>query len=85
MKLRISLVTLGVTDLHRSLRFYRDGLGLATEGIIGEEWADGAVVFFELEGGLRLALFPRAVLTGACGRWPGIRSGRSRSGRETSG
>ena len=27
MEPRISLVTLGVTDLERSLRFYRDGLG----------------------------------------------------------
>lgn len=52
MKPRISLVTLGVTDLHRSMRFYRDGLGLPTEGIVGEEIADGAVAFFELEGGL---------------------------------
>lgn len=31
----ISLVTLGVDDLQRSLAFYWDGLGLPTEGIVG--------------------------------------------------
>lgn len=59
MKPRISLITLGVDDLERALRFYRDGLGLETEGIIGTEFENGAVVFFELSGGLRLALWPR--------------------------
>ena len=60
MKPRITLITLGVDDLERSLRFYRDGLGLATEGIIGKEFEHGAVAFFELSGGLKLALWPRA-------------------------
>lgn len=41
----ISYITLGVDDLERSLRFYRDGLGLATKGIIGSEHNHGAVVF----------------------------------------
>ncbi|MEO2215905.1 VOC family protein [Chromobacterium vaccinii] len=59
MKPRITLLTLGVDDLERSLAFYRDGLGLASEGIVGAEFEHGAVAFFELEGGLRLALFPR--------------------------
>ncbi|RYG28048.1 MAG: VOC family protein [Burkholderiales bacterium] len=59
MKPRISLITLGVDDLERSLRFYRDGLGLKTDGIIGTEFENGAVVFFELSGALRLALWPR--------------------------
>jgi uncharacterized protein len=71
VKARISLVTLGVADLARSLHFYRDGLGLATEGIVGEEFAEGAVVFFELEGGLRLALFPREALAHDAGLAPG--------------
>jgi catechol 2,3-dioxygenase-like lactoylglutathione lyase family enzyme len=57
MKPRISLLTLGVADLERSLAFYRDGLGLPTEGIVGREFAHGAVVFFQLAGGLRLALW----------------------------
>ncbi|WP_229451043.1 VOC family protein [Nostoc sp. CHAB 5715] len=59
MKPRITVITLGVDDLQRSLRFYRDGLGLKTEGIIGTEFEHGAVVFFDREGGLKLALFPR--------------------------
>ena len=62
MKPRITLITLGVDDLDRSLRFYRDGLGLATEGIIGTEFEHGAVVFFDLDGGCKLALWPRASL-----------------------
>src|SRR5205823_3152310 len=57
MKPRISLLTLGVDDLERSLAFYRDGLGLPTEGIIGTEFERGAVAFFELSGGLKLALW----------------------------
>ncbi|WP_434658092.1 VOC family protein [Chromobacterium violaceum] len=62
MKPRITLLTLGVDDLERALAFYRDGLGLPGEGIVGAEFEHGAVAFFELEGGLRLALFPRASL-----------------------
>lgn len=60
MKPRITVVTLGVDDLERSLTFYRDGLGLATEGIVGREFAHGAVAFFELRSGLRLAIWRRA-------------------------
>ena len=59
MKPRITLVTLGVDDLERAVAFYRDGLGLATEGIIGTQFEHGAVAFFELEGGFKLALWPR--------------------------
>ena len=59
MKARISVITLGVDDLEASLRFYRDGLGLATEGIVGTEFQNGAVVFIQLQPGLRLALWPR--------------------------
>lgn len=62
MKPRISLLTLGVDDLERSLRFYRDGLGLETPGIIGEEFEHGSVAFFQLQSGLTLALWPRASL-----------------------
>jgi len=62
MQPRIKLITLGVADLDRSLAFYRDGLGLKTEGIIGTEFEYGAVVFFELNGGLILALWPKAAL-----------------------
>lgn len=60
MRPRISLITLGVDDLERAVAFYRDGLGLATDGIVGKEFAHGAVAFFALEGGLKLALWARA-------------------------
>ncbi len=59
MKPRITLVTLGVDDLERSVAFYRDGLGFPTQGIVGTEFEHGAVAFFNLEGGLKLALWPR--------------------------
>ncbi|HET9982613.1 MAG TPA: VOC family protein [Longimicrobiales bacterium] len=59
MRPRVSVITLGVDDLERAVRFYRDGLGLPTEGIVGTEFEHGAVAFFELEGGLRLALWAR--------------------------
>jgi catechol 2,3-dioxygenase-like lactoylglutathione lyase family enzyme len=59
MKPRITVITIGVDDLERSLRFYRDGLALRTEGIIGEEFEYGSVAFFDLEAGLKLAIFPR--------------------------
>src|SRR5690348_16161252 len=57
MKARISVLTIGVSDLERSLIFYRDGLGLPTEGILGREFEHGAVAFFALGGGLRLAIW----------------------------
>ena len=63
MKPRITVITLGVDDLERSLRFYRDGLGLETEGVIGKEFEYGAVVFIDLQAGLKLALWPRNSLS----------------------
>ena len=59
MKPRITLITIGVDDLDRSLRFYRDGLGLATQGIVGKEFENGSVAFFDLQSGLKLAIWPR--------------------------
>jgi catechol 2,3-dioxygenase-like lactoylglutathione lyase family enzyme len=59
MKPRISFITLGVDDLPRAVAFYRDGLGLPTPGIIGEELEHGAVAFFDMQPGLKLALFLR--------------------------
>jgi catechol 2,3-dioxygenase-like lactoylglutathione lyase family enzyme len=59
MKPRITVITLGVSDLEKSLRFYRDGLGLPTEGIVGTEFEHGAVAFFDLQHGLKLAIWPR--------------------------
>jgi catechol 2,3-dioxygenase-like lactoylglutathione lyase family enzyme len=62
VKPRITLITLGVDDLERAVRFYRDGLGLKTDGIVGTQFEYGAVAFFDLQAGLKLALWPRASL-----------------------
>lgn len=62
MKPRVTLITLGVEDLDRSFKFYHDGLGLPSEGIVGREFEHGAVAFFDLQTGLRLALWPRKSL-----------------------
>lgn len=60
MKPSVSVITIGVDDLEESVKFYRDGLGWPTEGIIGTEFEHGAVAFFDLQHGVKLALFPRA-------------------------
>lgn len=67
MKPRITLLTLCVDDLERAVAFYRDGLGFATQGIIGTEFENGAVAFFQLESGLKLALWPRQSLAADTG------------------
>ena len=55
MEPRVSLITLGVADLERSIRFYRDGLGLPrSEGPEG-------IAFFETRG-TWLSLYPREAL-----------------------
>jgi catechol 2,3-dioxygenase-like lactoylglutathione lyase family enzyme len=59
MKPRINVLTIGVDDLERSLRFYRDGLGLPSQGIIGTEFEHGAVAFFDLQNGFKLAAWKR--------------------------
>lgn len=58
MRPRIHVITLGVSDLERSLAFYR-ALGFESEGIIGTEFPGGTAAMFELEGGLILALYGR--------------------------
>jgi len=62
MRPRIKVLTLGVGDLEKALAFYRDGMGLPTQGIIGTEFQDGAVAFFSLNDDLILALYPKAAL-----------------------
>lgn len=62
MRPHITFLTLGVSDLEKSLVFYRDGLGLETDGIVGTEFEHGAVVFFTLRNGLTLALYPKSSL-----------------------
>ena len=59
MKPKITVITIGVNNLQKSLQFYRDGLGFSSEGIVGQEFEYGAVVFISLQAGLRLALWPR--------------------------
>jgi len=65
MAARIHVITLGVSDLDRALSFYRDGLGLPSQGIIGTQYAGddqrpaGAVAMFKLGDGLILSLYPR--------------------------
>jgi uncharacterized protein len=66
MEPRISLVTLGVTDLERSLRFYRDGLGWRPSSASVE----GDVAFFQV-GPLVLALWSRAELAKDAGQFDG--------------
>ena len=59
MKPYITVITLGVDDVERSLRFYRDGLGFPAQGIVGTECEHGAVAFFDLQQGLKLATWAR--------------------------
>jgi len=59
MKPRITVITIGVDDMERALRFYRDGLGLPTQGIVGTEYGEGAVAFFDLQSGVKLAIWLR--------------------------
>ena len=57
MKPKIGIITLGVSDLKKSLVFYRDGLGFSTHDFKEEM----GIVFFKLEG-TWLALYPREKL-----------------------
>ena len=70
MSPHITLITLTVADLERAVAFYRDGLGFSTKGIIGAEFENGAVAFFNLQSGLKLALWPRKSLAADAGLPP---------------
>ncbi|HWJ28812.1 MAG TPA: VOC family protein, partial [Flavisolibacter sp.] len=59
MKQRINTLTIGVNDLKKSMEFYQKGLGWETKGIVGTEYENGAVVFFELDNGMMLSLYER--------------------------
>lgn len=67
MEPRISVITLTVDDLEKAIAFYRDGLGLPTEGIVGTQFENGTVAFFDLQAGLKLALWPRRSLAAETG------------------
>lgn len=56
MKAKIDFLTLAVTDLNKSIAFYRDGLGMPTEGV-KEGFSDHCL--FELERGFSLVLYQR--------------------------
>jgi uncharacterized protein len=58
---RLSLITLGVSDLKRSRRFYREVLGWTPSSVGGDE-----VVFFPLNG-MVLGLYPRDALAADAG------------------
>jgi catechol 2,3-dioxygenase-like lactoylglutathione lyase family enzyme len=68
VKTSIRAITLAVSDLERSLRFYRDGLGFSSPGIIGTEFVrdeqnpGGSVAMFTLDNGLILSLYSRTDL-----------------------
>lgn len=62
MKPRMTVITVGVSDLEKALLFYRDGLGLPTQGMIGREFEHGALALFDVQHGLKLAIFPRSDL-----------------------
>jgi len=63
MKPRITVVTLGVENLERAFKFYSEGLGFPSKGIIGTEFENGAVAFFDLASGIKLAVWPRTSLS----------------------
>lgn len=67
MKAAVSCITLCVTDLEAAVAFYRDGLGWPTKGIVGSEFPIGAAAFFNLQEGLKLALWPRTSLAADTG------------------
>ncbi|MFZ9406511.1 MAG: VOC family protein [Burkholderiaceae bacterium] len=76
MSAAISVITLAVEDLERAVCFYRDGLGWSTKGIIGEGLPNARVAFFNLAGGQKLALWPRASLLAETG-WAAASRGLS--------
>lgn len=59
MEPRFTVLTLGVDDVERSFKFYRDGLGFPSQGIIGKEYEHGEAAFFDLKHGMKLALWAR--------------------------
>lgn len=65
MEPRITLITLGVADLPRAVRFYRDGLGWPTQ------YDEGGPVAFISTQGTRLGLYPLEHLAADIG--PGVK------------
>jgi catechol 2,3-dioxygenase-like lactoylglutathione lyase family enzyme len=59
MKSRVNVLTIGVDNLEKSYEFYHNGLGLASKGIVGKEFENGAIAFFDLQNGIELAIYER--------------------------
>ncbi len=59
MDAHFAVLTLGVDDLEKAYRFYHDGLGFPSKGIVGKEFERGAVAFFQMKNGPVLAVYPR--------------------------
>jgi len=59
MKQRINVLTVGVVDLKKAVKFYQEGLGWKTQGIIGTEFENGEVALFDLDSGMKLSLYER--------------------------
>lgn len=57
MEPRLNIVTLGVQNLDKAIRFYRDGLGWPLSSV-----SSGDFAIFKLSTGTALALYPRALL-----------------------
>jgi hypothetical protein len=59
MEPRFTVLTLGVDDIEKSFKFYADGLGFPTKGIVGREFEHGEAAFFDLKNGIKIALYSR--------------------------
>jgi uncharacterized protein len=59
MEPRFSILTLGVNDIKKSYKFYHEGLGFPSKGIVGQEFEHGEAAFFGLKNGLILAIYSR--------------------------
>jgi predicted lactoylglutathione lyase len=59
MEPRFAILTLGVDNLEKAYEFHHNGLGLASKGIVGKEFENGEVAFFEVKNGMKLAIYLR--------------------------
>jgi uncharacterized protein len=59
MEPRFTVLTLGVDNLEKAFKFYHEGLGFPSKGIVGKEFEHGDVAFFDLKNGSILALYSR--------------------------
>ncbi len=62
MDRRFAVLTLGVDDLEGAYKFYHDGLGWPSKGIVGKEFEHGDVAFFDMKNGVMFALYARTNL-----------------------